>query len=98
MSRNTVWLLAGALALSCTAAGAQAPPAQNANIYNGLEHQPAAGATAQQEQAAGIAPPQQQQQQQANTIEQLNSQLQQIARTPLAARAGCSADGKVCPP
>jgi hypothetical protein len=52
----TTWLAVAAIALP-VAAHAQA---RNANVYDGKDHEPAAGPTRQDERAAGIAPTRQQ--------------------------------------
>ncbi len=96
MVRGIGWALLGVLALHFAAA--QAQPAQNGNVYNGTAHEPNPSATQQQEQSAGVGLSQQQQQQQTNTVEQLDKQLQNTAKTPEGTRAGCSANGKSCPP
>ncbi len=70
--------------------------AQNANIYNGKQHQPSAGDVQQQEQTSGVASPQQQQST-TNEVEQLNRQVQQNAQTPTGTAAGCSPNQKACP-
>ena len=106
MMSRTGWAFAALLALQPPIVLAQnapnpassAPPAQNGNVYNGTAHEPNPAATQQQEQSAGVGLSTQQQQQQTNTVEQLDKQLQQTAKTPLPERAGCSADGKTCPP
>jgi hypothetical protein len=89
----TAALLAASLATVLTQTPAQA---QNANIYDGKDHQPDAAVVQQQEQAAGVATPQQQQSL-TNEIEQLNRQVLQNAQTPTGAAAGCSPSQQVCP-
>lgn len=104
MNSRFIWPLATALALLGGSAVAQdvppppAPPARNGNVFDSTAHEPNAGATTAQERASGVAPTQQQQQSESNQVEQLDRQIEQRAQQPTGAAAGCSSDGKDCPP
>jgi hypothetical protein len=53
-------LLTSAILMSAQPAGAQTPPARNANIWDGQAHQPTSGTVQNNERADGIAPSQDQ--------------------------------------
>ncbi len=69
-----------AIGMVATPVAAFAQPAREGNIYNGMDHQPTAGAVQSQEQAAGIAPSNAREQDENRSLSMLNRQLLQRAR------------------
>jgi hypothetical protein len=57
------------------------PPARNANIYNGFDHQPTRSEVQSRERAAGVAPDSAEQAAQNSTVEHLYEELEQRSRT-----------------
>ncbi len=74
--RLAVLSLAVALGTSGASAQNNAPPARNADIYNGTDHEPNAGTVTSQEKAAGVALPPAQNRAANGQVEQLDKNIQ----------------------
>jgi len=75
---GTLGLLLGLICLSAPAGAQQRPPpSRNANIFNGLDHQPTPSEVEGRERQQGVAPDSSQQAAENATIEHLYRELEQ---------------------